>query len=431
MTSPQILVHHSDLEIDQELKQAASGLTRIRPVFHFSSELRTTISAANDFQPAVVMLEIGDDFETLRSLVEETIAAVPEAAIVGVYDANRLAGAQTESTTLMRALRLGVEDFVRRPVASSDLTQVLERWIAPRRKQRPTRIGQLVAFISNKGGVGKSTAAINVAVELATRESGRVCLIDASLQMGVCATQLDLKPEATIVDAWQQRERLDERLLSELMTVHDSGLHLLAAPANAIDAADIDDAFLSRILLLARRSFDHVIIDTFPLFDRTVMAILDLCDQAVVVVENVVPTLQTVRGFFDLLDEVDFPEERQRVLLNRYSTRAGGPSAQEVARYLGRSPDYVVPYDRKVVLAANTGKPFIMNQMRWNKSSQAIRAVADDVAAGVQASPVEVAEGKALPPKSLAIETEPEQSSQVGRAVSAGELSAEVVKHHE
>ena len=382
MSNPQILIHRTDDGLDDEIRQAVGKLSQFRPVLHFTSELRDTVAAANDFQPAVVMLEIGEDFETLRALVDEAIAAVPEASIIGVYNADRLPGSMNESTTMMRALRLGVEDFVRRPVASSDLAQVLQQRLSPRRKQH-SALGRMISFISNKGGVGKSTSAVNVAVELATRHPDRVALIDGSLQMGVCATQLNLRPSMTVVDAWQQRERLDEQLLAQLMTIHESGLHLLAAPLNAIDAAEIDDAFISRVLLLARRTYDFVIIDTFPLFDRTIMAILDLSDQAVIVVENVVPTLQTVRGFFDLLDDVEFPTTRQRVLMNRYSTRAGGPSKEEVARYLGREADYVIPYDRKIILAANTGKPFITSSisMRWNKAASAIRELVDDIEA--------------------------------------------------
>ena len=378
MTSPQILIHRTDTALDDELREASTKLAQFRPVFHFSGELRKTITAARDFQPTLIMLEVGGDFVELKALIDETTAIAPEATIVGVYGTDQLPPELSESALMMRALRLGVEDFVRRPIVGTDLAQVMGRWLAPKRKQK-TDVGHLVSFISNKGGVGKSTSAVNVAVELATRHSQRVALIDGSLQMGVCATQLDLRPESTLVDAWRQRERLDERLLSELMTLHDSGLHVLAAPSNAIEATEIDDAFLSRVLLLARRSYDFVVIDTFPLFDRTVMAILDLSDQAVVVVENVVPTLQTVRGFFDLLSEVEFPQERQKVLLNRYSTRAGGPSTQEVASYLGRSADYVIPYDRKVVLAANVGKPFVQTSGAWSKSGRAIKSLVDDI----------------------------------------------------
>lgn len=378
MTSPRILIYRTDEALDDELRAAVASSGEVHPVLHFQRDLRSTIGAAKDFQPSIVILEIGDDFETLKALVDESIAAAQDAAIVGVYDANRLPPTQSESATMMRALRLGVEDFLRRPIAGSDLRQVLQRRLSPRRKKTFSN-GKLISFISNKGGVGKSTAAVNVAVELASTHTDRVALIDGSLQMGVCATQLNLRPEATLVDAWQQRDRLDEKLLTQLMSTHESGLHLLAAPASAIEAAEIDDSFLSRVLLMTRRAYDFVIIDTFPLFDRTVMAILDLCDQAVIVVENVVPTLQTVRGFFDLLQEVDFPDSRQSVLLNRYSTRAGGPRVSDVARYLGRTPDYVMPFDRRVILAANTGKPFVLGSSRWNKSASAIRAIADDL----------------------------------------------------
>ena len=378
MTSPRVLIYRTDETLDEEFRGAVASSAENHPVLHFQSDLRGTISAAKDFQPSIVVLEISDDFETLKALVDESIAAAPDAAIVGVYDVNRLPHSYGESATMMRALRLGVEDFLRRPVAGDDLRQVLKRRLTPRRN-RNLENGKLVSFISNKGGVGKSTTAVNVAVELASTHPDRVALIDGSLQMGVCATQLNLRPDATLVDAWQQRDRLDEKLLTQLMSVHESGLHLLAAPMNAIEASEIDDAFLSRVLLMARRSYDYVIIDTFPLFDRTVMAVLDLCDQAVVVVENVVPTLQTVRGFFDLLEEVDFPAHRQKVLLNRYSTSAGGPRVSDVGRYLGRQPDYVVPFDRRVILAANTGQPFVLNAARWNKAASAIRTIVKDL----------------------------------------------------
>lgn len=380
MSNPQVLVHCLGTGLEDEVRAAIKSLSDLRPVLHVRHELLGTIADARDYQPGVIMLEIGNDFELLKTLVDEAIAAAPDAIIVGAYSADRLPDSHNESATMMRALRLGVEDFVRRPVAVNELQQILQRHLAPRRRHR-TQTGRMITFCSNKGGVGKSTAAVNVATELATRHPDRVALIDASLQMGVCAAQLNLRPEITLTDAWQQRERLDERLLEELMTPHESGLHVLAAPASAIEATEFDDAFLSRVLLLARRAYDYVIVDTFPLLDRSVMAVLDLSDQAVVVVENVVPTLQTVRGYFDLLSEVEFPEARQKVLLNRYTTKSGGPAVSEVTRYLDRDVDYVIPIERNILLAANTGKPFVTGASRWNRAAKAIRSMADEIEA--------------------------------------------------
>ena len=379
MTVSRILVHRHDDNLDDEVRAALSGSGLTKASIHFHSELRSTINAAVSFQPSLVIIEVTENLEELKTLVEETLAVVPEATILGVYDVNRIPPGQSESALMIQALRLGVEDFMRRPIAATDFQQVIKTRLNARRT-RTVNHGKVVSFISNKGGVGKSTTAINTAIELATRHSDRVALIDCSLQMGVCAVQLNLQPEATLVDAWQERERLDEQLLEQLMTVHNTGLHVLAAPANAIDAAEIDDAFLSRILLMARRTYDYVIIDTFPMFDRTVMTILDLTDEAMIIVENVVPTLQMIKGFFTLLEEFDFPIERQNIVLNRFATKSGAPSVSEVARYLNRDPDYVIPFSPKLLTAANTGVPFIKNAPRWNKSATALRNMARDIA---------------------------------------------------
>lgn len=350
----------------------------MRPITHYRDELRTCSEAARDYQPNIVLIELGQNLEQVRVLIDEITASSPSSSIVGLVSSDRISAGGSESTLMIQALRVGVEDFIRRPVSSRDLEQILTRRMTPKRVDS-ANLGQLISFISNKGGVGKSTIAINTAVELARRFPQRVLLVDASLQIGVCATQLNLQPKASIVDAWQQRERLDGRLLRELTTPHSSGLSLLAAPASAVESSEVDDAIVSRVLLLARRNYDFVIVDTFPLFDRVNMAILDLSDMAYVVAENVVPTLQTVRGFFELLADVEFPKDRQRIVLNRFSRSGSSPGRGEVEQYLGRTVDYVIPFDKKIVQAANTGSPFVLSLSRFSKAKRAIRDLVDDI----------------------------------------------------
>ena len=347
-------------------------------VVHYREELRALIEAARAYQPSVAIVELSDDVELTRVLVDEITAVSPDTRVIGMFSIDGMVGGEAESTRMLQALRLGVEDFIRRPISSDDLRQLLRRRLQPRRA-RAAAVGMVISFVSNKGGVGKSTAAVNVATELARRNPGKVLLIDGSLQMGVCADQLNVTPKATLTDAWQQRERLDERLLRELTTAHDSGLHLLAAPSDAMEASELDDAIVSRLILLARRCYDYVIIDTFPLFDRVSMAILDLSDFAFVVVENVVPTLRTVRGFFELLDEVGFDRQRQRVLLNRYSRGGSSPDRHAVEQYLQRDVDHVIPFDKRVITAANTGQPFVLSLNRFSASRRAMGEIVNQI----------------------------------------------------
>ena len=102
MTSLRILVHRTDESLDDEIRAAVVSLSDSQTL-HFQGDLRGTVTAAENFQPSLVLLEIADDLEATRTLVEESLAVVPDATIVGVYDVDRLPPSETESTMMMRA----------------------------------------------------------------------------------------------------------------------------------------------------------------------------------------------------------------------------------------------------------------------------------------------------------------------------------------
>ena len=169
-------------------------------------------------------------------------------------------------------------------------------------------------------------------------------------------------------------------MLRQLATPHASGLHLLAAPADAVEAAYIDDEIISRILTLARRTYDYVIVDSFPMLDRVMMAVLDLSDQAYIVLESVVPTLLGGAKLLKLLDELGVSSERVRVVLNRYMNFAGNLKPSDVVRLLGRPVDHVIPYKKGVVISANLGRPYILRAGRFFGFGRAVTRLIDEVA---------------------------------------------------
>jgi pilus assembly protein CpaE len=211
------------------------------------------------------------------------------------------------------------------------------------------------------------------------RHPGRVLLIDASLQMGVCANMLDLKPQTTLTDVVREKDRLDETLIQQLATPHPCGLHLLAAPSTAVEAAEIDDETMSRVLTLARRAYSHVLVDTFPMIDRVMMAVLDHCDRAYLVLESTVPTVLGITRLLPLLETLGVPRDRLQIILNRYTGRSDNLKPSDVAVRLGRPIDYLLPYDRKVGIASNLGRPFILDATRWWGFGKAMQRLIHDV----------------------------------------------------
>jgi pilus assembly protein CpaE len=373
-----ILLVGSDANLRSELAEALTGLAEVSAVT-YTADGPTAADTARTRRPDLVLFELTSDLKAARHLVEDLHAVVPGTVIAAAFRPDLFGPDVSEAAFFIEAIRAGVQDFLRRPLSSADLGQLLQRIDRPTTAS-PSVHGKVVCFVSNKGGVGKSTLAVSTACLLAKRNPGRVLLVDASLQMGVCATLLNLRPPTTLHDAVREWDRLDETLIRRLAVPHDCGLHLLAAPADAEEAAAIDDRIIGRVVALARRSYEFVVVDTFPLLDRVVLAVLDLSDRVYIALENVVPTVLGAVQLVKLFDRFGFPADRQRVVLNRFDSGSGGPAPADVAARLGRTVDHVVPYTKKIITAANLGEPYALHASSWWGFGKALRGVVDDVA---------------------------------------------------
>jgi pilus assembly protein CpaE len=237
-----------------------------------------------------------------------------------------------------------------------------------------------MTFLSNKGGVGKSTLSVNAACGLALRHPDDVVLIDASLQMGDCAMLLDLKPTTTIVDAVRERDRLDRTLLRHLTLRHGSGLRVLAAPADALEGSEIDDEAIARIVNMARRSFKYVIVDTFPMLDSVLMALLDASDAAFVVIQGLAPAVAGAARLLPVLEGLGIAPARQRLVLNyNYKPFLGNLKPSDIADRLQRTIDYVVPYDHRVLASVDTGKPQVLYSRPWQRFGRSVNQLIADL----------------------------------------------------
>jgi len=393
---PQIMIVGADPMLAEEFQAAMQALRAYQPVLRFVDDHRQAVEAARSWQPHVALVDMEGDFGPLKHFAREIYISAPETAVVGVFRPEVFATESRENSLLIEAFRAGVKDFIRRPVSSSDISDLLDRLLTPVRRFSG-QAGKIVSFISNKGGVGKSTLAVNTACGLARQYPEQVLLIDSSLQLGTCASLLNVQPATTLTDVARQHERLDETLIRQLAVPHHSGLHLLAAPTNAMEGTEVTDEVLSRLLSLARRSYRYTVVDTFPIIDRTVVAALDVSDLVNIVLENVVPTLLGVSKLVDLLQKLGVREERQRIVLNRYQQFAGNPRRDEVARRLGRVVDHVIPYDRGVITAANFGEPFLLRAGRFSSTRRAFQEVVEE------AQRLEVQRPSAQAPPSLPV----------------------------
>lgn len=368
-------------EIDDALMSASAARSVLRSAPDFEAGLEQIRSRPAD----LVLVELGHDPQALRQLAARIHSLAPEAVLAGIQRPSD----HDDDKVLIEALRARFEDVLQRPVSSQALRPLLERLLAAQRADNLDE-GVVIAFHSTKGGVGKSSLSVNTSVALAQRYPDRVLLIDASLQLGVCSVALDLDADATIADAARERDRLDETLLRQLAPAHESGLRVLAAPRDAVEAAEVDEESMARLLSLARRTFDFVIVDTLPILDGVMLAVLDLADRLYLVNQGTVPDVIGAARLLEVLDDMGIGIARRRVVLNRNVPRfPGALGASQVSERLKQAVDHEIPYEKRVFTGLNLGEPHVLKastRFGWGK---AIAALADEIAELRSVSPAE------------------------------------------
>jgi pilus assembly protein CpaE len=376
----QVLIVGGDAALEEEFRSALARIPDRKGTILYADTYREAIEAARRRQPQLIIIDIDREPSEIAVLSKDLQTLLPEAAIAAAFMPDRLDQGRSEGTTLIELMRAYVRDFLRRPLSTTELRGVIDRLFVRQTAAAAAAHGRVAAFLSNKGGVGKSTLAVNIATGLALRHPDEVLLVDTSLQIGSCAMLLDLKPATSIIDAVRERDRLDKTLLRHLTIRHGSGLRLLAAPTDALEGSEVDDEAIARIINMARLSFEYVIVDTFPMLDSALMTILDISDLDFIVVQGTAPSVAGIARLLPVLEKLGVPQSRQRLVLNyNYKPFLGNLQPTDIANRLQRTIDYVVPYEGRVLPSMNTGSPHILHARRWERFGRAVNQIVDDL----------------------------------------------------
>lgn len=300
---------------------------------------------------AVITLK-QDHLENGFALIKEAIAAAPATAII-------TASSEVSPAMIMGSIRAGAREFLQLPVNADELRTVMERTAEFCRltHNSANNNSRMVAVFSGKGGAGVSFFATNLAAAMNTQ----TLLVDLNLQAGDSASFLGLEAKYSLVDFVRNRARLDESLMTSLLTPHSTNLSLLAAPTEAHEAEEVKADDVTEILHQLGQKFERIVIDLPHTFDPVTIAALDMADDILLVLTLDIPGIRSTKRALKVFDNLGYPREKTRVVVNRWSKNID-VELQKVEGHLGEQLIGFIPNDyRKVMDSINLGRPLVQS----------------------------------------------------------------------
>ena len=280
---------------------------------------------------------------------------------------------------IIQIMRSGAREFLPVPIIKNELYDVLTKSMVELEEPKSVNKCKIISVFSNKGGIGKTSLATNLALELATITKENVALIDMNFQMGDITTFLDLKPSFNISYMLENIDKINETfLLSTLEKYKNSSLYILADPPFFKQADTIQPKQITKLFNTLKDTFSYIVVDAESSFSGKSIATLDNSDLILLVSVANLPALRNTQRCLELFEKLGYDKEKTQVVINRYMENDEIKEA-DIEKVLSKKIYWKVPNNYFAIMSAiNKGIPVSANNSTTNVA-QSYRNLAKNI----------------------------------------------------
>ena len=345
----------SDNIIQIKIEVKKSGLKRKLNEIIRSVEGMDVQMSQDTRRADLLIFELGDDvdneFQHIRSLLNSDVAAE-------VF----LISENSDPEVLMQAIKTGAKEFFILPVKEEEVKQALKelkKKIKRDNRRNSPKTGQIITVVGSKGGIGTTTVAVNLAVNLAGKQSVKsVALIDMNMMFGEIPLFLEIKPGYHWGEIIKNITRLDSTFLMNILSRHSSGVHVLPSPGSLNGSASTAPEMMGHLAGFMQKLFDFVVIDAGQSANDISLKIMEMSDNILLISLLSLPCLSNTNKLLQSISDLGFlSEERIRIVINRYLTKSD-ISLQDAEESIHEKIFWTMPNDYSTTVSAiNNGKP--------------------------------------------------------------------------
>lgn len=259
---------------------------------------------------------------------------------------------------IIQIMRAGAKEFLTVPILKNEFFDAINKLISQLEEPKKINKCKIISVFSNKGGIGKTSLASNLALELSKITKENVALIDMNFQMGDITTFLDLKPSFNISYMLENIDKINETfLLSTLERYKNSSLYVLADPPYFKQADTIHPKQITKLFNTLKETFSYIIVDAEASFDGKNIAALDNSDMILLVSVANLPALRNTQRCLELFGKLGYDKEKTKIVINRYMEN-DEIKEDDIEKVLSKQIYWKIPNNYFAIMSAiNKGVP--------------------------------------------------------------------------
>ena len=259
---------------------------------------------------------------------------------------------------IIEIMRAGAKEFVPIPIIKSEFFESVNKLLSEFNETKKTNNCKIISVFSNKGGIGKTSLATNLALELSKITKENIALIDLNFQMGDITTFLDLKPSFNISYMLENLDKINETfLLSTLERYKKTSLYVLADPPYFKQADNIQPRQITKLFNTLKETFSYIIVDAEASFEGKNIAALDNSDLVLLVSVANLPALRNTQRCLELFEKLGYDKEKVKIIIIRYMENDEIKEA-DIEKVLSKKIYWKIPNNYFAIMTAiNKGIP--------------------------------------------------------------------------
>lgn len=304
---------------------SSTGLNNIEEALHEDPELDVTRKLLRDHAvdpfedlpvtSSVIVLDLGENWrEVLDTVASRVRRNRTPIILVGPAD----------NTEMMRlALRAGARDFQTQPLYPAELISSIHRLANEQLLTSDSSDSSLSVFLSAKGGAGASALVASLGHVLRERkENAKILLVDLDLQHGNLPLYFDESSNARLTQALIANERMDATLLEACIIPGRSGIDLLASYSDQVFSPwETTQNTTTNLFNQITDQYKYVLVDVPRQIDPITYQAMEMAGSVNIVMQQTLSDLRYARQVIRLLRDQGIPNERLRILINRFDKK--------------------------------------------------------------------------------------------------------------